>query len=104
MERFAVKKKILQKEVNLTFTSRITIRFEITIKKVDVRFMHKQKVTKLGSLKLHLPKRKRNSCTFSYIAPLPLFNVAELQFPTETIQFCTTLNKGGGESNERQKC
>ena len=50
------KKKFLQKEVNLTFTSRITICFEITIKKVYVRFMHKQKVTKLGSLKLHLPK------------------------------------------------
>ena len=52
---------------------------------------------------LLLLKRKRNSCTFSYVAPLPLFNVAELQFPTETIQFCTTLNKGGGESNEDVK-
>ena len=35
--------------VDLIFTSRITFRFETT------RLMHKQKVTKLGSLKLHLP-------------------------------------------------
>ena len=47
---------MLQKDVDLTFTSRITFRFEITIKRLYVRFMHKQKVTKLGSLKLHLPK------------------------------------------------
>ena len=49
-------KKLLQKEVELIFTSRITFRLEITIKRLYVRFIHKQKVTKLGSLKLHLPK------------------------------------------------
>ena len=42
--------------IDLIFTSRTTFRFEITIKRLYVRFMHKQKVTKLGSLKLHLPK------------------------------------------------
>ena len=41
---------------DLIFTSRITFRFEITIKRLYVRFMHKQKLTNSGSLKLHLPK------------------------------------------------
>ena len=40
--------------VYLIFVSRITFRFEI--KRLYVRFMLKLKVTKLGSLKLHLPK------------------------------------------------
>ena len=43
-------KKLLQKEVELIFTSRITFRLEITIKRLYVRVIHKQKVTKLGSL------------------------------------------------------
>ena len=34
----------------------LTFRLEITIKRLYVRSMDKQKVTKLGSLKLHLPK------------------------------------------------
>ena len=42
--------------VDLIFTSRIKFRFENTIKRLYVRFMHKQKVTKLGSLKSQLPK------------------------------------------------
>ena len=42
--------------VDLIFTGRITFRFEITIKKLSLRLMLEQKVTKLGSLKLHLPK------------------------------------------------
>ena len=42
--------------VNLIFSSRIIFRFEITNKRLYVRFMHKQKVTMLGSLKLRLPK------------------------------------------------
>ena len=50
-----------------------------------------------------LLKLKKNSFTFSYIAPLPpiqWWKVSQ-QFPTETIQFCTTLKEGGGErSNE----
>ena len=58
MERFAVKKSCYRKNcsaVDLIFTSRITFRFEITIKWLYVRFMYKQKVTKFGSVKLHLP-------------------------------------------------
>ena len=43
--------KLSQKEVDLIFTSHITFRFEFIIKRLHVRFMHKQKVTKLGSLK-----------------------------------------------------
>ena len=42
--------------VYLIFTSRITFRFEIAIKRLYVRNMLKLKVTKLGSVKLHLPK------------------------------------------------
>ena len=42
--------------VDLIFTSCITFCFETTIKGRNIRFMHNQKVTKLGSLKLHLPK------------------------------------------------
>ena len=49
MERFAVKNVATEKNcvsvVELTFTSRITFRFEITIKRLYVRIMHKQKVT-----------------------------------------------------------
>ena len=61
MERFTVKKSCYKKNcstVDLIFTgsSHITFHFEITAKKLYVRFMHKQKVTKLGSLKSHLPK------------------------------------------------
>ena len=41
--------------VNLIFNSCISFRFEITIKRLYVKFLHKQKVTKLGSLKLYLP-------------------------------------------------
>ena len=41
--------------VDLIFTSCISFRFEITIKRLYVQFLHKQKVTKLGSLKLYLP-------------------------------------------------
>ena len=40
--------------------SRIICRFEITIKRLYVRFMNKQKVTMLGSLKLRLPKSYEN--------------------------------------------
>ena len=59
MERFAVTKSCYRKKcgaVDLLFTGRITFRFEITIKRLYVRFVHKQEVTKLGSLKLLLPK------------------------------------------------
>ena len=42
--------------VYLIFTSRITFRFEIAIKRLYVRLMLKLKVTKVGSLKLNLPK------------------------------------------------
>ena len=42
--------------VDSLFTSHITFRFEITIKRLYVRFLHKQKVTKLRSRKLHLSK------------------------------------------------
>ena len=59
MERFEVKKSCYRKNcsaVDLIFTSRITFRFEIAIKMLYVRFMHKQKVTKLESLHLYLPK------------------------------------------------
>ena len=36
--------------IDLIFTSRITFRFEISNRRLYVRFMHKHKVTKLGSL------------------------------------------------------
>ena len=58
MERFAVEKSCYRKNcsaVDLILTS-ITFCFEITIKILYVGFIHKQKVTKLGYLKLHLPK------------------------------------------------
>ena len=42
--------------LDLIFTSHITFPLEITIKWLYVMFMGKQKVTKLGSLKLHLPR------------------------------------------------
>lgn len=50
------KKKLLQDRkncsaVDLIFTSRVIFRFEITIKWLYVRFMHKEKVPKLGSPK-----------------------------------------------------
>ena len=50
-----------------------------------------------------LLKRKRNSFTFSYIAPLPPIQCWRVtqQFPTKTIPFCTTLNGGGGGGGER---
>ena len=60
MERLAVKKKSSYRKncsaVDLIFTSCSTFRFEITIKRLYVKVMLKQKVTKLKSLKLHLPK------------------------------------------------
>ena len=40
--------------VDLIFTSRITFRFEIIIKWLYGRLMHKQRVTELGSLRLYL--------------------------------------------------
>ena len=59
-EGFAVKIKSCYKKnfsaVDLIFTSRVTFRFEITIKRLPVRLMRKQRVTNLGSLKLDLPK------------------------------------------------
>ena len=53
MERFSVKKNCYRSNfsaVYLIFTGRITFRFEITIKRLYVRFVHKQKVTKMGSI------------------------------------------------------
>ena len=50
LERFAIKKSCYRKNcsaVDLIFTSRITFPFEITIERLYVRYMHKQKVTKL---------------------------------------------------------
>ena len=46
-------------------------------------------------------ERKRQSFTFSYIAPLPPIQGWKVtpQFPTKTIQFCTTFNEGGGEKS-----
>ena len=59
MERFAVKKSCYRKNcstVDLIFTSRISFRLKLQFKRLYVRFMHKQKVTKLGSIKLLLLK------------------------------------------------
>lgn len=39
---------------------------------------------------------------YSPRSPIQCWTVTQ-QFPTETIQFRTTLNKGGGESNEDVK-
>ena len=49
MERFVLKKSCYRKNcgaLDLTFTSCITFCFESTIKRLFVRFLHKEKVTR----------------------------------------------------------
>ena len=57
MERFTVKKVVTTVALLIEYllVALHNFRFEITVKRIYVRFMHKQKVTKLGSLKLPFP-------------------------------------------------